>query len=142
MNKIAYDADFYGWANDALLREGRLNEADIGNIAEEIESLARSEKREYVRLLSTLLTHLLTWKFLPGIRCGSAAASIKLGRLKLERLLEESPGLAIFTTTAIGRAFEEARLVAGVETRLDENAMPVASPWTFEQVMNPNLWPD
>jgi hypothetical protein len=144
MNKIAYEADFYGWANEqaALLRDGRLNEADVANIAEEIESLARAEKREFVRLLSTLLTHLLTWKFLPGVRCGSSAASIKLGRLRLARLLEESPGLAIFTPTAMGRAFEEARLVAGAETRLDEGAMPLAPPWTFEKIMSPNLWPD
>ena len=39
-NATLYDTDFYAWANEqaALLRAGCLTEADIGNIAEEIES--------------------------------------------------------------------------------------------------------
>ena len=40
-----YDRDFYAWANEqaALLRAGRLADADIENIAEEIETMGRSE---------------------------------------------------------------------------------------------------
>jgi hypothetical protein len=43
-----YDEDFYAWANEqaALLRSGRLTEADIAHIAEEIESMGKTEKRE------------------------------------------------------------------------------------------------
>lgn len=43
-----YDEDFYAWANEqaALLRAGRLAEADIAHIAEEIESMGKTEKRE------------------------------------------------------------------------------------------------
>ena len=42
MKNDAYDTDFYAWANEqaALLRSGRLAEADIANIAEEIEPWA------------------------------------------------------------------------------------------------------
>ena len=47
MNTTLYEQDFYAWANQqaSLLRAGRLTDADIANIAEEIESMARSEKR-------------------------------------------------------------------------------------------------
>ncbi|HKN31537.1 MAG TPA: DUF29 domain-containing protein [Roseiarcus sp.] len=57
----AYDADFYAWAMEqaALLRAGRFSAADIANIAEEIESLARGEKRELVNRLTIPLLHLL-----------------------------------------------------------------------------------
>ena len=43
-----YERDFYAWANEqaALLRSGNLSAADIENIAEEIESMGKSEKRE------------------------------------------------------------------------------------------------
>jgi hypothetical protein len=39
-----YDEDFYAWANEqaALLRAGRMAEADIAYIAEEIESIGKS----------------------------------------------------------------------------------------------------
>ena len=52
-----YDRDFYAWANEqaALLRTGQLGQADIANIAEEIESLGRTEKRELVGRLTVLL---------------------------------------------------------------------------------------
>ena len=42
-----YDEAFYGWTNEqaALLRSGRLAEADIMHIAEEIESMGKTEKR-------------------------------------------------------------------------------------------------
>ena len=59
-----YATDFFGWATEQaeLLRAGRLAEADIGNIAEEIESMGRGEKRELVNRLAVLLAHLLKWQ--------------------------------------------------------------------------------
>ena len=48
MKASLYESDFYAWSNHqaALLRAGKLNEADIDNIAEEIESMGKAEKRE------------------------------------------------------------------------------------------------
>jgi hypothetical protein len=42
-----YDQDFYAWSNQqaALLRAGQLQQADIAHIAEEIESMGKTEKR-------------------------------------------------------------------------------------------------
>lgn len=42
-----YERDLYAWAmrNAALLRAGRLREIDHMNIAEELESMGRSERR-------------------------------------------------------------------------------------------------
>ena len=38
-----YETDFYAWANEqaSLLRSGKLAEADIAHIAEEIESMGK-----------------------------------------------------------------------------------------------------
>ncbi len=62
-NSTLYDRDFYAWANEqaGLLRAGRLTDVDIAHIAEEIESLGKSEKRELVGRLAVLLLHLLKW---------------------------------------------------------------------------------
>ncbi|MCP1609683.1 hypothetical protein J2848_001330 [Azospirillum lipoferum] len=40
-----YDSDFYAWANEqaAILRAGKLDAADIEHIAEEIESMGKTE---------------------------------------------------------------------------------------------------
>lgn len=74
MNKIfrkqqltPYEADYAQWCAEqgALLREGRLSDLDRENLAEEIESLGRSDKREIRSRLGNLLLHLLKWQFNP-----------------------------------------------------------------------------
>ena len=69
-NHPLYDQDFYAWTNEqaALLRAGRLSEADVEHIAEEIENMGKSEKRELVSRLRVLLLHLLKWQYQPTRR--------------------------------------------------------------------------
>ena len=68
-----YNRDFYAWGlhQAELLRAGRFGEIDIENIAEEIESLSRSDKRELSRRLSVLMLHLLKWRYQPEFRSQS-----------------------------------------------------------------------
>ena len=84
---------FYAWAQEqaALLRAGRLNEADIANIAEEIESMGRGEKRELVNRLTVLLLHLLKWRFQPGFRSASWSSSIREQRIRLASHMRHNP---------------------------------------------------
>jgi Domain of unknown function DUF29 len=44
------------------LRSGELSAIDVGNIAEEIESMGRSDRRELRSRLAVLVTHLLKWR--------------------------------------------------------------------------------
>jgi hypothetical protein len=72
-NSSLYERDFYAWTQKqaALLRENRVSEADIANIAniaDEIESMGRSEKRELISRLTVLLLHLLKWQYQPSLR--------------------------------------------------------------------------
>ena len=57
MSNSLYEQDFFAWANEqaALLRAGKLHDVDIENVAEEIESMGRSQKRELVNRLAVLL---------------------------------------------------------------------------------------
>ena len=72
-NAALYERDFYAWANKqaALLRAGKLSEADVEHIAEEIESMGRAEKPELINRLAVLLSHLLKWQYQPGHRGAS-----------------------------------------------------------------------
>lgn len=46
-NTTLYETDFHAWAQEqaGLLRTGRLDQADIGHIAEEIESMDAARSR-------------------------------------------------------------------------------------------------
>jgi hypothetical protein len=57
-----YDSDFHAWAlcnARLLLRAGRLDELDVEHIAEELESIGASERRELLNRMQVLLVHLL-----------------------------------------------------------------------------------
>ena len=79
-----YDRDFYAWANEqaSLLRKGDLSHADIEHIAEEIESMGKTEKRELISRLTVLLLHLLKWRFQPTLRGKSWRLSIEVSAWK------------------------------------------------------------
>ncbi|HRX69732.1 MAG: DUF29 family protein [Gammaproteobacteria bacterium] len=63
-----YETDFYAWTHQqaGLLRAGQWAEADLVHIAEEIDSMGRSEQRELLNRLVVLLLHLLKWRFQPA----------------------------------------------------------------------------
>ena len=95
MSNDLYDQDFVAWANEqtALLRAGRLSEADIGHIAEEIESMGKTDKRELVSRLTVLLLHLLKWHVQPDRRGPSWEANITVQRDDLADHLNDNPSL-------------------------------------------------
>lgn len=53
-----YDTDFSAWAmrNAELLRAGRLSEADIDHISEELESMGKKERHELVNHLVIIVS--------------------------------------------------------------------------------------
>jgi hypothetical protein len=114
----AYEKDFYAWANEqaALLRSGRLAEADIEHIAEEIESMGKTEKRELAARLTVLLLHLLKWRHQPSLRGASWRATIAVQRLDIADLLEDSPSLKSVLAEALARAYRKAIKEAERET--------------------------
>src|SRR5262245_39456185 len=68
-----YKRDFYRWTTrqSSLLRAGRLNELDLENLAEEIDSLGGRDRRELQSRLIVLLVHLLKWERQPRKRSRS-----------------------------------------------------------------------
>ncbi|WP_372397191.1 DUF29 domain-containing protein [Azospirillum sp. HJ39] len=139
-----YDRDFYAWAIEqaALLRAGKLDAADIENIAEEIESIARHEKRELRDSLCALLRHLLVWTRLTGGRCGSWQSRITLDRRRIGYLLSDSPSLAGELDDVLIGAYCMARLEAVIRTGLDEAKFPAECPWSFAEMMSASFWPE
>lgn len=139
-----YDRDFYAWAQEqaALLRAGRLSAADVENIAEEIESMGRSEKREMENRLVILLLHLLKWTVQVDRRGASWQASIKIQRRDLARHLRDNPSLEAKATAVLADVYPDAVLRATVETGLPEETFPATCPWSFSTVMDSAFWPE
>jgi len=144
MSNSLYDQDFYAWANDQarLLRAGKLSEADIDHIAEEIESIGRAEKRELVSRLKVLLMHLLKWRFQPTGRPTSWRLTIEEQRSEVVDHLADNPSLKAKLPETVANAYSTAILAAARETGLDRAVFPPACPWSFEDIVDPAFWPD
>ena len=142
-NDQLYEQDFYAWANEqaGLLRAGKLSEADIEHIAEEIESMGKGEKRELASRLTVLLLHLLKWQYQPGRRGASWQATIRVQRRDLAVHMADNPSLKSLLPQVIGQAYGSAIIEAGVETGLLETTFPTVCPWSFEQISDPDFWP-
>jgi len=142
-NSRLYEQDFYAWANEqaGLLRAGHLSAADIEHIAEEIESMGKTEKRELISRLSVLLLHLLKWQFQPERRGASWEVTIRNQRRALVRHLGDNPSLKSKVPEALIDAYADARGEAYAETSIPEETFPAECPWTFDQLMAADFWP-
>jgi hypothetical protein len=138
-----YEADYAQWCAEqgALLREGRLSDLDRDNVAEEIESLGRSDKREIESRLGTLLLHLLKWEFQDEHRKAGWLSTIREQRYQIKKLINESPSLRAYPQKQLDSEFEFARLKAADETGLPEKVFPVDCPYEIADVLNQDFFP-
>jgi hypothetical protein len=139
-----HDNDFYAWSLEqaALLRAGRGGEADLATIAEEIESMGKTEKRELVSRLTVLLLHLLKLERQPAGRSNPWRLSIANARDEIADLLDDNPSLKPIIDDVMTSAYRYARRKAAIETDMAEDAFPTHCPWNFVRAMNEGFWPD
>ncbi|WP_422137235.1 DUF29 domain-containing protein [Endozoicomonas sp. ALC020] len=143
MGEPLYDSDFYGWVNQQLdlLRSGNLDEADIKNIALEIEAMGKNLHRELVSRLKILLMHLLKWQYQPGLQSNSWRYTIIGQRAELSDHINDNPSLKPRIPAAMERAYRYALIEATKETGLTIETFPSTCPWTYDQAMSADFWP-
>lgn len=139
-----YDVDYLEWVNHTaeLLKQGRLDELDIESLIEEVEDLGRSQKQALRSNLRVLLMHLLKWQYQSGMRTGSWKGSIREHRARIQGAIEDSPSLRNFSAQVLDNTYRKAREIASDETELDISTFPGESPYTVEQVLDDEFWPE
>ncbi len=143
--RTLYERDYYTWAlqQARALKEHRLEELDWENLADEVEGLAKTERRELRSRLEVLVEHLLKWQFQSGRRSRSWRATIALQRLKILEHLDENPGLNPSVPEVLSQAYKAARVDLTTRyLRSTDPQPPDSCPWTFEQVMDDQFWPE
>jgi hypothetical protein len=142
--RALYERDLYSWAMQqaALLRAGRIAEADVLNIAEEINDVASTQYHKLHDALEGLLAHLLKWDRESVQRLRQTATAIKLQRIEIEYVLEDSPGIRKLLDETLAEAYETAKLIAAGELDVDEAEFPETCPYSFDDIMErPIDWP-
>lgn len=129
-----YDQDYYLWIEKTVeqLRQNQLQEIDIQNLIEELESMGRSEKRAVQSNLTVLLMHLLKYKYQPNKRSRSWRSTIVEHRRRLLILFKDSPSLKGYSQEIFAECYQDARQDAATETQLKINVFPNESPFSLD----------
>lgn len=101
---------------------------DASNLALEIESLGRQERRELENRLGILLGHLLKWEFQSDKRSKSWFATIREQRRQILKLLEQSPSWKPYLPEALQDAYQDGLDLAVRETSLGYKDFPEQCP--------------
>jgi hypothetical protein len=138
-----YDDDLVLWSERqvALIRAGQLDLVDWEHVAEEIESLGRSDRRQLRHRLEVLMTHLLKWQFQPLHRSRSWQGTIKVQRWRIERLLSESPSLRREVADLSRDEYVAARQEAAAQTGFALRMFPKSLPYAPEQILDEGFYP-
>lgn len=145
MNNPGYDEDFAAWtrAQARMLQAGRFEELDITHLIEEIEDLGASERRALESRLGVLLGHLLKWKYQPDYpHRKSWRATIREQRRQIQRLLARNPSLESTLNEAVADGYQTGVNIVVAETPLDDGDLPRTCPFTVEQILAADYWPD
>jgi Domain of unknown function DUF29 len=136
-----YDTDYVAWLEEqvAHLRAGRISALDVDNVAEELESLMRSQRQQLENRLEVLILHLLKWGHQPDQRSNRRRASVAEQRARIRRLLRDSPSLKRSLEEAAREVYPEAVEQAAIETQLSETAFPSRLPYAVEQIFQRKL---
>jgi hypothetical protein len=98
--KSLYDGDFFAWTKEQaeFLRSaasgGSNRKLDWENLAEEIESLGKSDRRELASRISVIIEHLVKLEHSPARSPRNKwRQTIRRERGEIERVLQDSPSL-------------------------------------------------
>ena len=121
-----YDTDYVAWLEEqvAHLRAGRLAALDVENVAEELESLMRSERQQLENRLEVLILHLLKWDHQPDQRSNRWRATVQEQRTRIRRLLRDSPSLKREVEPMCSDVYPDAVRAAAIETLLERERLP------------------
>ena len=130
-----YEADFHQWAFEQAQRLRAGEPVDVENVAEELETLGRSEERELTNRLAVLLQQMLKCEHQPEGGAAGWDATIKEQRRRIARLLGENPSLKPKLPECVHDAYATAVTFASVETGILEEDFPAECPYPLDEIL-------
>ena len=101
--------------------------------------MGRSEKRQLESRLEALIMHLLKWQFQPNFRSRSWQLTIKVQRLRIEKLLAENPSLKSKLSDIQKKVYLLAVIGAEKETGLA--LFPETCPYDLTEILTSEFLP-
>ncbi len=139
-----YEKDFYAWTQEQakLIKNKSFERLDVTHLFDEVEDMGNRHADEIESRLTVLLMHLLKWNYQPDLRGKSWEFTIKEQRRGIAKRLKKMPSLKSKISELFLEAYDDAVFEAEKETGLDGSAFPTKAPWTIEQVLSNEFYPN
>lgn len=137
-----YDRDFHAWSLSQASALKRLRPAGIDweNLAEEVEALAKKDRRTLKSGSRTLLAHLLKLKYWRLERTTNERlwrSSVRNARQEIQDILADSPSLKAFLQREHAGCY---RMAAADVADLSGISMPKTPPWDLKIVLTEDFF--
>ncbi|MGL5032555.1 MAG: DUF29 domain-containing protein [Microcystaceae cyanobacterium] len=144
MSTTLYETDFNLWTEQTVtaLKSGDIQNLDLDNLIDEIEAMTRSDKREIFNRLKVLIMHLLKCQYQPKKKTRSWIKTIDEQRDQIELVLADSPSLRPYLTSKLEEVYDKAKRDAVTETKLSPKTFPNDCPFTEEQILDADYFPN
>ena len=151
LERSLYQTDYYAWTKDQAaklraLASARVNSTlDLENLAEEVESLGRSDLNMVRSQVRRIIEHLLKLEFSPSMPPRDDwRHSVAQGRDEVEDHITASmyPDVAADLAKLFGRARRDAAL--GLRRHGEQEAakaLPTVCPYSFDQIVSHDWYP-
>lgn len=140
-----YKTDFHAWTSRTakFLREGRIANVDLKQVAEEIEDMGNKYKLALISHLTNILEHLLKLD-LPRSENATWTAenengwkrSVRNARFEIRRLIKRNPSLDRLLAEELADSYRDARDEVSAEYQAD---LSPECPYTWEEILPPEF---
>ncbi len=140
-----YEEDIVAWANEQakFIRSGQFNLLDREHLADEIEDVGKSERRELGSRMAVLMAHLLKWQFQPARRGASWRRTIELQRGEIDYILKkEAPSLKTKFDDPVWMRLVWKKALAHAVSDTGLDIFPTVCPWHLEDVLSDTFYPE
>ena len=145
--RTLHDRDFHAWTRQqaALLRAGRLADADLEHLIEEIEDMGSEQMHAVRSHLRQVVMHLLKLRCSPadGPRRGWKD-EVRNHRAEIEDRLDGSPSLRPHLDALLAKVWPRARRQAAAQMadHGERTELPRECPFTLAQALDDDHWPE
>ena len=141
MRPSLYETDFYQQTIEQSqnLRFGNTNNLDLENLAEEIVSLGRQERRKLENRLGILIGHLLKQQYQKVKRSRSWQITINTQRREIQTLLRDNPSLKSYLDIALQEGVLSGLDLVLAATPLKKKVLPSTCPYAIKQIFDANF---
>ena len=142
--KYLYESDYLAWYETTLeqLKQNNLAELDVESLSEVLENLVRDIKRSGETYLKQIIIHLLLIEYWHSETINHRHWASEIVNFRSEIETDMTTNLRKHLEKQKDKVYQKALIYVVIKTGLDKANFPTECPYSLEQLLNDNWFPE